>query len=95
MFVAFHVAFYRCLIYIAFVFYWVYLTITDRSILNVVSLILVLALYGAWLFSGLSSLIRYWPILVFWQAAVVFLIYLHQFFLQTPIDLNQTYEGWF
>lgn len=67
----FEIAMYHVLVYLSIGFYWVNLTLNSRSILNCVSLGIVMALFSGYLFSGTGTLIRYWRILTFWQAFVL------------------------
>ena len=72
------------IVILAFLGYLLTLTFMRRSILNLISFLLLLLLLASYLSGGMKVFLKQWPIIGFYQAFVLLSILAFQFSCQSP-----------
>jgi len=83
---------------LAFTLYLVITVMIPESLVNAITQTLVLSLLLIYLANGIKTLMRYWYILIFYQAIVLVLMVVFQFLVQSPdfetSKIKKFFDSW-
>ena len=79
-----NVAYNYIIVILAFTIYLTVIILLPRTLINALSQTLILVLLCVYLSCGIKTLLRYWNLLIFYQAFVLMILVIYQFLVQTP-----------